>query len=157
MLIGMALHRSGILTGGRSLAFYGWLAFAGYGIGLLIRGGFSAWEWSTGFEPNPDQMVWRTLLYEAGRLPTTLGLLGLITVLFKSGALGWMANVLQAIALAPTWQHRPSSLIAREEIDGQGQGYAFTRRFGGRAGQGLGPQKQGEGLTVQAGMARAAI
>lgn len=112
MLIGMALYRSGILTGGRSLAFYGWLAFAGYGVGLLIRGGFSAWEWSTGFEPNPDQMVWRTLLYEAGRLPTTLGLLGLITVLFKSGALGWMANVLQAIGRMALTNYVGQSIIA---------------------------------------------
>lgn len=97
MLIGMALYQSGILTGERSMAFYGWLSLAGYGVGLAIRGGFSAWEWSTGFEPNPDQLVWRILLYEAGRLPTTLGLLGLVTVLFKSGALGRLADGLQAI------------------------------------------------------------
>jgi uncharacterized protein len=97
MLIGLALYRSGILTGERPLAFYGGLALVGYGIGLVIRGGFSAWEWSTGFEPNPNQMIWRILLYEAGRLPTTLGLLGLITFLHKSGALGRMAGVLQAI------------------------------------------------------------
>lgn len=97
MLIGLALYRSGVLTGERSMAFYVWLAVLGYGIGLAIRGGYSAWEWSTGFGPNPDQMVWHVLLYEAGRFPTTLGLLGLVTALHKSGALGRLAGVLQAI------------------------------------------------------------
>ena len=112
MLIGLALYRSGVLTGERSLAFYGWLAVAGYGVGLAIRGGFSAWEWSTAFEPNPDQMVWRILLYEVGRLPTTLGLLGLVTVLFRSGALGRLAGVLQAIGRMALTNYVGQSVIA---------------------------------------------
>lgn len=97
MLIGMALYRSGLLTGARSLGFYVGLAVAGYAVGLAIRGGVSAWAWSTGFEPDPDQMLWRGLLYEAGRLPTTLGAVGLITALYKSGALGWLTGALQAV------------------------------------------------------------
>ena len=111
MLIGMALYRSGVLTGERSLGFYIGLATAGYAIGLAIRGGFFAWQWSTGFEPNPDQMIWGVLLYELGRLLTTLGLLGLVMTLYKSGALGWLAGVLQAVGRMALTNYVGQSII----------------------------------------------
>ena len=97
MLIGIALFQSGVLTGERSTAFYGWLTAGGLGLGLAIRGGLAAWGWSTGFEPQPDLMIWRHLSYEVGRLLMTLGFLGLITLAFKAGALGRLADWLQAI------------------------------------------------------------
>ncbi|CAN5221565.1 DUF418 domain-containing protein [soil metagenome] len=97
MLIGMALFRSGVLSGAKSLRFYALLAVCGYALGFAVRGSFLFAEWTTGFMPNPEQMVWRGWIYELGRLPTTLGLLGLIMVLFKTGALGKLAGAIQAI------------------------------------------------------------
>ncbi len=97
MLIGMALFRSGVLSGAKSLKFYAILAVSGYGLGLALRGSISAAQWSTGFELNPEVMLWRVWTNEIGRLAMTIGLTGLVLVLFKAGAFGRLAGALQAI------------------------------------------------------------
>jgi uncharacterized protein len=97
MLIGMFLFQKGVLTGQKSLRFYGALAVGGYGLGLAIRGVQAACAWTTGFELNPEQMLWGNFMYEVGRLPMTIGLLGLVMVLYQTGVLGRLAGVIQAI------------------------------------------------------------
>jgi len=111
MLIGMALFQNGVLGGGRSIGFYAALAAGGYGLGFAVRGIFMAARWSTGFEINPEQMVWGGFLYEAGRLPTTLGLLGLVLMLFKAGALGVAATALKAIGRLALTNYVGQSII----------------------------------------------
>lgn len=112
MLIGMALFKNGVLTGQKSLRFYATLAIAGYGLGLAVRGTQMAFQWSTGFEPNAEQMVWGNFLYEVGRLPTTLGLLGLVMVLYRTRALGRLAGAIQAIGRMALTHYVGQSVIA---------------------------------------------
>lgn len=97
MLLGVALLKARVLTGERSLRFYALLAAGGYGLGLLIRGARAWASWKVGFEPDPDVFWWGGFVYEAGRLPMTLGLVGLVVLLFRAGALGWIAAALKAI------------------------------------------------------------
>lgn len=97
MLIGVALFRLRVLDGSRSLGFYAGMAAIGYGLGLALRG-YMQWRgWQAHFEPNAALMSWRDFFYEAGRLPTTLGLLGLVMTLYKLGALRWLEGGLMAI------------------------------------------------------------
>jgi uncharacterized protein len=97
MLIGMALFRAGVLTGRWSSRFYLLLAIGGFGLGLAVRGVLTAANWRTGYMPDPDLMPWRAYLYEAGRLPVTLGWVGLVTLVFRHGLIGPLAGVLGAV------------------------------------------------------------
>jgi uncharacterized protein len=97
MLIGVALFRLNVLNGSRSLGFYAGMAGIGYALGLSLRA-YVQWRgWQAGFEPNAALMSWRDFFYEVGRLPTTLGLLGLVMCLYKLGALRWLEGGLKAI------------------------------------------------------------
>lgn len=126
MLIGMALFRSGVLSGARSLKYYAILAVSGYGLGLALRGSISAAQWSTGFELNPEVMLWRTWTHEVGRLATTLGLTGLILVLFKAGAFGRLAGAIQAIGRMALTNYVGQSLITSVLF----YGFGLLGRFG---------------------------
>jgi uncharacterized protein len=97
MLLGVALYRLNVLSGERSLGFYASLALGGYAVGLAIRGYIQWSGWQVGFEPSSSLGAWRDYFYEAGRLPTTLGLVGLVMTLFKLGALRWLEGGLKAI------------------------------------------------------------
>ncbi|CAN5244497.1 DUF418 domain-containing protein [soil metagenome] len=120
MLIGMFLFQKGVLTGQKSLRFYAALAVGGYGMGLAIRGAIAACQWSTGFELNPEQMLWGSFLYEVGRLPMTVGLLGLVMVLYQTGALGRLAGGIQAIGRMALTNYVGQSVIAAILFSGFG-------------------------------------
>jgi uncharacterized protein len=97
MLIGMALFQKGYLTGQKPLKTYVGLMVGGYGLGLAIRGVQAFCAWTTAYELNPWQMLWGAFLYEVGRLPMTIGLLGLVMTLYQLGALGKLAGAIKAI------------------------------------------------------------
>lgn len=97
MLIGMALFRAGVLTGRRSSRFYLVLAIGGFGFGLAVRGTLAAASWRVGYMPDPALMPWRGYAYELGRLPVTLGWVGLVTLVFRHGLIGPLAGVLGAV------------------------------------------------------------
>ena len=112
MLLGVALHRMKVLTAARSLRFYAWMATIGYGLGLAIRGGRDLLRWNAGFEPTADLTSWGGFVYELGRLPTTLGLLGLVLLLYKLGALRWLEGGLKAIGRLALTNYVGQSVIA---------------------------------------------
>jgi uncharacterized protein len=97
MLIGMALFRAGVLTGRWSSRFYLALAVGGFAFGLAVRGTLAAANWRVGYMPDPALMPWRGYLYELGRLPVTLGWVGLVTLVFRHGLIGPLAGVLGAV------------------------------------------------------------
>jgi uncharacterized protein len=94
MMMGMALFRLDVLTGRRPLRVYVALAALGYGVGLAIRA-WTTWRlWSTGFTP----LAWESrALYEFGRLPVTLGHVGLILALWKLDVLGIVGRGMAAL------------------------------------------------------------
>lgn len=126
MLIGMALFRSGVLSGEKSLTFYWGLAAAGYGLGLAIRCGFMFTQWKAGFEPNPGMLIGTGLIFEQGRLPATLGLVGLVIALYKKGAFGKLAIGLTAIGRLALTNYVGQSVIAAALFYGLG----YVGRFG---------------------------
>jgi uncharacterized protein len=86
MLVGMALYRSGFLTGQARPRLYWLVLIAGCGFGLLVRGADFAWAARTGFELDVSRLVpaasWaRSLLFEPARLALTLGYVSLIVLI----------------------------------------------------------------------------
>lgn len=111
MMIGVVLLRTGVLTGERSAGFYASLALGGYAAGLLVRGAMAAISWRAGYLPNPVTAEWRGFVYELGRLPTTLGLLGLTVLLFQQGVMGPLAGVLKAVGRMALTNYVAQSVI----------------------------------------------
>ena len=111
MLLGLFLFRTGVLAGEKSLGFYAAMALGGYGLGFLVRGVLVVIQWKAGFEPTPFGGLYYGFTYELGRLPTTLGLTGLILLLFKSGALNGIKGALSAICRLALTNYIGQSLI----------------------------------------------
>jgi uncharacterized protein len=97
MLVGILLFRAGVLTGQRTARFYGWLAIGGLVPGLMLRGGMEVLRWRAGFLPDASVLIGELLFYEVGRLAMTLGVLGLVMVLFQAGWLRVVGGVLAAV------------------------------------------------------------
>lgn len=91
-LIGMALFRLGVVTGGRSRAFYAAMLVAGYGIGLTINVAENYPELfphSSGLE-SPD---WTMFTYDAGRIAIAFGHLALILLIVRSSRLRFVTGL----------------------------------------------------------------
>lgn len=94
MLVGMALYRSGLLTGGAPARTYWMLLLIGGGIGLGLRAVDLAWQARTGFELdihrlNATMSLLRSGWYQPARLALTLAYVGLFALLLRGGARGW--------------------------------------------------------------------
>jgi uncharacterized protein len=93
MLIGMALFRSGTLTGQASAGTYLRMAAIGYGGGIALRL-VLLWLYArAGFDVNPDAPdaaagLFGALIHQPARLLVTLGHVGLVAGLFRAGLLG---------------------------------------------------------------------
>lgn len=94
MLVGMALYRSGLLTGTAPAHLYWWLLLAGGGLGLALRLVDLGWQARTGFELdihqlNPAMSLLRSAWYQPARLALTLGYIGLLALLWRGGWRAW--------------------------------------------------------------------
>ena len=96
MLIGMALLKLGVLSGKRSLGFYLALAVAGYAISMAIRSFNISAELSHGFVTD-DITEHGGVTYAIGRLPLTLGHIGLIGILCRCSIFNFMTNTLAKV------------------------------------------------------------
>ncbi len=85
MLIGIALFGLGALQGRWSTRRYALLALAGYGLGLTINVLETAAIVRSDFDPVLVGGL-QLATYELGRLPTTLGHVGLVLLLWRSSA-----------------------------------------------------------------------
>ena len=96
MLIGMALLRLGVLSGRRSLRFYLVLALIGYAVSITIRSFDVSAELSHGFVPD-DITEHGGVTYSIGRLPLTLGHIGLIGALCHFSVFNFITNTLAKV------------------------------------------------------------
>ena len=93
MAIGMALYRTGVLTGAASGATYAWMMAMGYGGGLGLRLFFLWFGARTGYDFDaakiiPAYSAFKNAAYEPVRLMITIGHVGLLVTLWRAGALG---------------------------------------------------------------------
>lgn len=115
MMIGMALFRTGVLTGTASAAVYRRMILVGYGAGVGLRLLLMAWGARTGFDLDIARLhmgmaVIRAAAYEPARLAITLGHVGLLVILFRNGALG-RATPLRALGRMALTAYTLQSLL----------------------------------------------
>jgi len=96
MLLGMALFRWGVLDGQRSTGFYALLAVAGYVCGVLMRGANVYHALVYGFDADALRAM-EGVNYDFGRLPMTLGHVGLIGLLCRWRVLAGPLRALAAV------------------------------------------------------------
>ncbi len=81
--LGMALYKTGYLTGQKSNTLYGLIAFAGIGLGLLLNYFYLSTQYHLKFDYYRFVQQWRFSFYDARRLFQTTGYLSLLILLYK--------------------------------------------------------------------------
>lgn len=94
MLVGMAIFRSGMLSGGRSARTYWLILLVAGSTGLMLRGIDLAWQARTAFELdihrlNPLMSILRSGWYQPARLALTLAYVALIVLAVRGSAGAW--------------------------------------------------------------------
>lgn len=95
MTLGMALFKSGVLGATRSKRCYLLFALLGYGIGLPTNWLESAHYTKSGFDLVTYYQT--SVTYDVGRVFTTLGHLGMILWIYKTGALRRLRQALASV------------------------------------------------------------
>jgi uncharacterized protein len=111
MLIGMALYRSGVLTGKRSMKFYGIMSICGYAIGLPIYYMATAAKVEYAFDPYLIALHEPLVLEQFGRLGITLGNVGILCILFQLPFSAWLSTLLQPVGRLAFTNYLMQSII----------------------------------------------
>jgi uncharacterized protein len=95
MFIGMALLKLGVLNAERSNGFYLALIALGYGIGVSVNYYEMKLLMDNNFDVLASAQSWLT--YDVGRLPVTLGHVGLVMMICKHGWMRWLTSRIAAV------------------------------------------------------------
>lgn len=130
MFLGMAFFKMGILTGKSPVSVYLWMCIIGLTVGLLIsyyrlqpliKNNFDWYEYtkSISFES-----------YSVSRLFRTLGIFGLIMLMYKSGWFKWLFALLRPVGQMAFTNYLLQSLICSIIFNGIGLGlYGQLERY----------------------------
>ena len=111
MFIGMAFFKMGILTGQASVKTYLWMCIAGLGVGLtisyfrlqqMVDARFNWYEYT-------KQVSFSS--YELSRTFRSIGILGLIMLLYKSGLFKWLFALLRPVGQMAFTNYLMQSLL----------------------------------------------
>ncbi len=131
MLMGMALYRWVVLTGGRSGRFYAGMAVLGFAIGLpvvswgVVQNFANNWsmEYSQ-FGPGAQANYWGSLFVSAAYV-------GLLMLFARSGALPWLQNALAAVGRTALSNYLLQTILATAIFYGHGLGlFGSVERVG---------------------------
>ncbi len=120
MLLGMAALKLGVFTGSRSSRFYAWMVAIGYLLGLPIIGiGAKIWIASEfdvlTFFVTANANYFGSLLVAAGHV-------GLLALVVKAGALGWLTSRLASVGQMAFTNYIAHSVICATLFYGYGFG-----------------------------------
>jgi uncharacterized protein len=109
MLIGMALLKLGILNAERSTRFYLAMMAIGYGVGLSVN----VYEMNLLVSSNFGYVAvgQSFLTFELGRVPITLGHVGLVMLICRNGWLSWLTSKLAAVGQMALTNYISHSII----------------------------------------------
>lgn len=111
MFLGMAFFKMGILTGQASTRTYLWLCIIGLGLGLLVSYTFT--KSFTKYNFNYFEYAKHTYIdyYQFGRALRSVGLFGLVMLLYKSGWFKWLFAMLRPVGQMAFTNYLMQSLI----------------------------------------------
>lgn len=124
-LLGMLLLKTGIISGEKPLAFYGFMAIAGYLLGF----GEGYLHYNLVLKSNFDPFIYYRMmpipadLYQIHRICTTLGHLGLLMALHKSGFFNWLLRPLACMGQMAFTNYLSQSIICGLLFYGYGFGF----------------------------------
>ena len=118
MLLGMALLRSGLLTAEAPPRAYQLMALMGYGIGLTVNAHEVFLLETADF--SVDALMAAYLSYDLGRIPMTLGHLGLILLMCQSPAFARLKSSLAATGKMALTNYVSQSVICLFLFTGAG-------------------------------------
>ena len=118
MLLGMALLKYGVLTGAASRRVYANMALVGYAIGLAVNGFETSNLVRADF--SVEALIASYLTYDLGRIPMTLGHVGLIGLLYRAAPLSAAMRNLSAVGQMALTNYLTQSLICMLLFTGAG-------------------------------------
>lgn len=123
MFIGMALFKTGILTGNGSFRLYSILCIGGLSIGLITT--YFHLKAQVDVQYNWFELTKaKTFSYfEVGRTLRTLGIFGLLMLLYKSGWFHWFFKLMQPVGQMAFTNYLTQSIIGAVIFTGIGFGY----------------------------------
>lgn len=97
MFIGMAFFKNGVLTGNAPVRVYLWLTIVGLGLGLFLT--YLRLQPLLDTKFNRFEYTKKTVveMYELSRMLRSLGLFGLIMLLYKSGWFNWLFQLVRPV------------------------------------------------------------
>lgn len=118
MLIGIALFRWGVLTGEKSVQFYGLMVLIGYVVGLAIN----YYEMRLVLDDNFSFLAFRKseVTYYWGRIFIAMGHVGLIMLFCKSGIFNWLKSALASVGKMAVTNYLMHSVICMIVFTGVG-------------------------------------
>jgi uncharacterized protein len=128
MLLGMALLKHGVLTGAASRRVYATMMLVGYAIGLAVN----LFETSnlTRDDFSVEALIQSYLTYDLGRIPLTLGHVGLIGLLYRLSPLSAAMRNLSAVGQMALTNYLTQSVICMFVFTGAGLAlYGHLQRY----------------------------
>ncbi len=119
MLLGMALLKSGALTGDWPARHYLTMLVVGWSIGITVNAVEIAWQLRNDFSVDSVLTVW-SLSYDLGRIPLTLGHLACVLLLLRSGALRRSFGVLAQVGRMALTNYLAQSVLCLFVFTGVG-------------------------------------
>jgi uncharacterized protein len=119
MLIGMALYRTGFLTGALSSKVYGWAIATGFVLSIPLNG-FEAWGViRDNFQPESNWWM----LYQLGRITGAIANVALVVLVAKSGVASWLMRRIAAVGQTALSNYLFTSISCSLLFNGFGFGY----------------------------------
>jgi uncharacterized protein len=118
MLLGMALLKLGVLTGSSSTRVYLAMVVIGYSIGLSVN--ISEVRQLEAEQFSPDALLRTFMTYDLGRIPMTLGHLGLIALIHRARWFAGASRVLAAVGQMALTNYLSQSLLCLLIFTGAG-------------------------------------
>jgi uncharacterized protein len=128
MLLGMALLRTGVLTGTVPTRVYTLMFVAGYALGFIVN--WLETARLAGSEFTTEALIESYLTYDLGRIPMTLGHIGLLGLLCRAASFASAARAFGAVGQMALTNYLLQSVICLLVFTGAGLGmYGALERY----------------------------